>query len=172
MATESVSNTNEVASDEVSSEVSSEENEESKLRTQTCEVLRKNIPRFSSKQIEELEEHIHNHCENNDIYIQTVIKVITNLKSEYVVKNIEKGEWSLDEFIKLERESLNPTKWQQLQEARLPKNVKKERVKGTNKCPRCKSWYTTYKQAQTRSGDEGLTTRCHCEDCDYHWKFG
>ncbi len=140
------------------------------LRTKTCDVLKKHVTRFNTK---ELEETINNECaEDQDRYAQLVIKAIENLKSEYVVKNIENGEWTLQEFINLERESLNPTKWQELQETRLPKNIKKERVKGTNKCPRCKSWYTTYKQAQTRSGDEGLTTRCHCDDCDHHWKFG
>ena len=140
------------------------------LRSNACEILKKNVTRFDVQQLEEI---INTESEGDQHrYAQMVIKAITNLKSEYVVKNIEDGNWTLQDFINLERESLNPTKWQTLQEARLPKNVKKERRKGTNRCPKCKSWYTTYKQAQTRSGDEGLTTRCHCEDCDYHWKFG
>jgi len=147
-----------------------ESNEE--LREHTLTILEESLPKLSKDQIRTLEESLESKTETTDEYARLVIKIIQNLKSEYVMKNIRSGTFSIEEFLNLERETLNPTKWQALQEARMPKTVKKERVKGTNQCPRCKSWYTTYKQAQTRSGDEGLTTRCYCEDCEYHWKFG
>jgi len=137
------------------------------------ELLTKELPKLTKSQIKTLESCVKTKAgEDENEYARLIIKVIYNLRSDYVLKQIRSGNWNLEELLNLERETINPKKWQQLQEARLPKSIKKERVKGTNKCPKCKSWYTTYKQAQTRSGDEGLTTRCHCEDCDYHWKFG
>lgn len=110
--------------------------------------------------------------ENLEEYARLVTKVFSNLNSDYVKNKLSTGLWNPEDIVCLERETLAPEKWGALQDARLPKNIVKERVKGTNMCPKCKSWYTTYKQAQTRSGDEGLTTRCYCEDCEHHWKFG
>lgn len=105
------------------------------------------------------------------LYCITANKIYYNLKNNpYVLENIKNNKWDPSDIAEFSRETLNPDFWQKLQEERLPKSSK-ERIKGTNKCPRCKSWYTTYKQAQTRSGDEGLTTRCACEDCGHHWKF-
>lgn len=108
----------------------------------------------------------------NDMQLYCIIanKIYNNLKSDYVINNIKNDLWDPVGIAELPRETTNPDFWQKLQEERLPKGSK-EKVKGTNKCPRCKSWYTTYKQAQTRSGDEGLTTRCACLDCEHHWKF-
>lgn len=145
------------------------------LRNRTKEMLKKmNISKqinFSEEIIENIENGIDSVSKDENTYSVLTIKVLQNLNNETVIKNILEGKWNAEDLVKLEKETLNPEKWQKLQEKRLPKS-KKERRKGTNMCPRCKSWYTTYKQAQTRSGDEGLTTRCYCEDCEYHWKFG
>lgn len=112
---------------------------------------------------------LHNPEHEMQLYLVMANKIYTNINYTILNKLISK-EWNPSELVNFTRETLKPLYWQKLQEDRLPKS-KIERVKGTNKCPRCKSWFTTYKQAQTRSGDEGLTTRCACDDCGHHWKF-
>ena len=147
-------------------------NTREQLREKTRELIKQKNSELSEEIVEKIENGIDSVSKDDNSYTVLVIKAIHNLSNDEILKNILENKWKPEDLVRLERESLNPEKWQKLQELRLPKNVKKERRKGTNKCPRCKSWYTTYKQAQTRSGDEGLTTRCYCEDCEYHWKFG
>jgi DNA-directed RNA polymerase subunit M/transcription elongation factor TFIIS len=38
-------------------------------------------------------------------------------------------------------------------------------------CGKCKSKKTTYRQAQTRSADEPMTTFVTCLNCNHRWKF-
>lgn len=38
-------------------------------------------------------------------------------------------------------------------------------------CGRCKQWKTRYRQAQTRSADEPMTTFVTCVNCGNRWKF-
>jgi len=38
-------------------------------------------------------------------------------------------------------------------------------------CGRCKQWKTRYRQAQTRSADEPMTTFVTCVNCGHRWKF-
>lgn len=45
-------------------------------------------------------------------------------------------------------------------------------VKGMFRCGRCKTYKTTYTQAQTRSSDEPMTTFVECLNCGNRWKFG
>lgn len=104
-------------------------------------------------------------------YNMLVIKTLENLKSDYVLENLTKKVWNPEMLVDLDKYLLNPTKWQQIQDSRLPKNIKKERKMGVNICKQCKSWYTTFTQAQTRSADEGITTFVQCEDCGYRYKF-
>jgi DNA-directed RNA polymerase subunit M/transcription elongation factor TFIIS len=144
---------------------------EETINSKGIKILNKFSKIYSQEQLVKLEQTVAESSTSNDEYSWKIVKCVENLGSEYVKSKIKSGEWKIEEIVNFERETLNPIKWQTLQDIRLPKNIKKERVKGTNMCPRCRSWYTSYKQAQTRSGDEGLTTRCHCEDCEYHWKF-
>ncbi len=38
-------------------------------------------------------------------------------------------------------------------------------------CGRCKQRKTVYRQAQTRSADEPMTTFVTCTNCGHKWKF-
>jgi DNA-directed RNA polymerase subunit M/transcription elongation factor TFIIS len=98
-------------------------------------------------------------------------KVLENLKNPHVIDNIKNETWKPENLATLDKDILNPGKWQQIQDIRLPKNVKKEKKKGADKCPRCKSWYTTYTQAQTRGADEPMTIFYRCTDCEFAWRF-
>jgi transcription elongation factor S-II len=38
-------------------------------------------------------------------------------------------------------------------------------------CPRCRKKNCCYNQSQTLRADEPMTTFCHCNICDFRWKF-
>jgi DNA-directed RNA polymerase subunit M/transcription elongation factor TFIIS len=104
-------------------------------------------------------------------YSILLVKILENIKIQHVQEQLRNGIWKASDLAKMDKDILNPEKWQRLQDCRLPKNVKQERKKGTNRCPRCKSFYTSYTQFQSRSADEGMTVKNTCSDCDFVWKF-
>lgn len=122
-----------------------------------------------------IEEGIYDACKNSNNVIMHYsiisVKVLQNITNEYVIKCIKDGTWNAESLAKLDKDVLNPEKWQQIQDIRLPKNIVKERKKGVNRCKKCGSWYTTFTQAQTRSADESITTFVKCEDCFARFKF-
>lgn len=124
-----------------------------------------------------IEEGIEDNSKNDNgdfsvmLYTILTIKVLQNLKNPYVTSCIKNGTWQPEHIAKLDKDELNPEKWQQLQDIRVPKNIIKEKKKGVNRCKRCGSWYTTFTQAQTRSADEGITTFVECSDCSFRFKF-
>ena len=105
------------------------------------------------------------------LYTILTVKIIENLKNDYVVAGTKDGIWRPEDLATLDKDTLNPTKWQQLQDTRLPKNIQKERKKGMYKCKRCGSWYSEYYSAQTRSSDEPMTLYFSCLDCGKKWKM-
>jgi DNA-directed RNA polymerase subunit M/transcription elongation factor TFIIS len=149
------------------------------IRQKTLSLIEECIIKKLSKDIaSRIEDGIETSSKNeNDdfnvmLYTILTTKVLQNLKNPFVINSIKNGTWKPEDLASLEKDILNPEKWQQLQDTRLPKNVKKEKVKGLNKCPRCKSWYTTCTgSAQLRSADEPMTSFILCEDCDFRFKM-
>lgn len=95
-----------------------------------------------------------------DAYIQTYMKVMTNISQTDPMKIL--GE---------HRESLNPDKWSKLYKARTNEEFKKRPRKGMHRCQKCKSWSTEHHQIQSSSADEPMTTHVVCLDCNHRWKF-
>jgi len=143
----------------------------------TSAKLSKDPKNWATDVASRIEEGIENESklDNGDFsvmfYTILTVKVLQNLKNKYVIENIKNKTWQPEHIAKLDKDELNPEKWQELQDIRLPKNIKKEKKKGVNRCKRCGSWYTTYTTAQTRSADEGCTIFVFCEDCDFRYKF-
>lgn len=53
----------------------------------------------------------------------------------------------------------------------IMKKININKIQGMLKCGKCRSTNTTYRQAQTRSADEPMTTFATCLDCDNRWKM-
>lgn len=139
------------------------------IKTQTIELFNQILKDDEiSKKIEEGIKY--DTTENIQMYCMTANKIYSNLKNDYVVENIKNNKWNPSDLAEFSRETMNPDRWQKLQEERLPKGSK-EKVKGMYKCKRCKSWYTTLTQQQTRSGDEGMTSYISCTICNFVSKF-
>lgn len=132
------------------------------------------LPKDTACKIEEGIEK-NSRSENGDfsvmLYTILTVKVLQNIKSKYVIENIKTGTWQPEDIAGFDKDTLNPEKWQQIQENRLPKNIKKEKKKGLNKCKRCQSWYVEAFSMQTRSADESCTIFCECSDCGNRWKI-
>lgn len=108
---------------------------------------------------------------NVQLYCMNLVKVLENLKIPHVITCITNETLKPEAIVTLDKDDLNPEKWQILQDTRLPKHIKKERVRGINKCPKCHSWYSEYTTAQTRSSDEPSTLFFFCVDCEHRWKM-
>jgi len=130
-------------------------------------------PNLAKSTISKIESGLFDSLDQFNIitYSILIVKVIESLKLPSVRAGLKAGTWKPEELANLDRDVLNPDKWQIIQDARLPKNINKERKKGIYKCGRCKSWFTTHIQAQTRSADEGMTTFVDCLDCKSRFKM-
>ncbi len=147
------------------------------IRDKTYSLIDKVIAKKLSKEIcSRIEEGIEKYSKNENgdfsvmFYTILTIKILENLKNPYVFNCIKNGTWQPEDLAILDKDTLNPEKWQNIQDIRLPKNIKKEMKKGVNKCKRCGSWYTNYTTAQTRSADESSTVFCRCLECEFRWK--
>lgn len=105
------------------------------------------------------------------LYTTHIVKVLENLKNQYVLKNLKNNNWKPEDLASMDKDAFEPEKWQKIHEDRLPKNIEKEKRKSTTKCPKCKSWYTEYTTAQTRSADEPSTLFFLCTDCEHRWRM-
>lgn len=110
-------------------------------------------------------------------YKQIFIKMLGNLKfnknSEYVIEQIKLGEFDFITLPSYPREILFPKKWDTIHKKTKDetKNIVIRR-KGAYRCSRCKSWFTSHVEVQTRGADESATIKCKCNDCGHNWKFG
>lgn len=109
-------------------------------------------------------------------------KIISNTKlndnKEYVLDNLlVKRTWTPIKFMTLDHDQLSPEKaeWRKnvrMEWLRILEISKSEQaIVGILDCPRCKTNNTEYRQLQTRSGDEGITTFAFCNGCGNRWKF-
>lgn len=143
------------------------------LRKYNLELIKKYIG--SKSKIVEESLYV-NYGNNINEYCIRTIKVLENLKNKDVIDNLKNGSWKYNELHRIDKDILNPEKWQTLHDIRNPKSIVTEKKKSLYKCPRCKNQYgITMTQVQTRSADEGMTTKLLDADpelgCGYSWKI-
>lgn len=100
------------------------------------------------------------------------ITIITALKKDQVIQKLRDKEWEPVDVITYSREQIYPEKWSAIQKEIDSEKSTGPKKKGQHRCTRCKSWYTTYVEVQTRSADESATIKCECSECGHVWKFG
>jgi transcription elongation factor S-II len=131
----------------------------------------------------DIEEGVHNFFqEESTKYLKHVKSIVMNLQSnkDFVERILsgqliarEIGTMNPQDFAseetkqrrkKLEEESFNARRsdWNRL---------KSQNVQGIYRCGKCKTYKTTYYQAQIRRADEPMTTFVSCLECGHSWKF-
>tara|TARA_B100001094_G_C17938783_1_gene674468 strand:- start:354 stop:860 length:507 start_codon:yes stop_codon:yes gene_type:complete len=114
----------------------------------------------------------------NKKYAQISRKIIANISytenSHDVKYKILNNIWPAQSIASKTHEELFPERYAEIKLKVMAKyiNTKQEEISdGLFKCGKCKSWKTTYTQAQTRSADEPMTTFACCLNCGNRWKF-
>jgi DNA-directed RNA polymerase subunit M/transcription elongation factor TFIIS len=152
-----------MTTEELRSYVSSSLLSEYNLKEETIKEIEKSIYETSKKEDPQNELSVYN---------MLVVKIIENLKSDFVIDAIIDETIPVAEIASFEKEVFFPEKWQKLQDIRLPENIKKELKKGTVKCGKCGSYYTEYTSAQVRSADESSSLFFRCLICEHRWRIG
>lgn len=111
-------------------------------------------------------------------YAKLTRKVLANItytpNAEYVKDKILNNIWSPESLASKTHQELYPEYHAELKSKIMAKyiNTKDEQEHdGFFKCGKCKTFKTTYTQAQTRSADEPMTTFVTCLNCNNRWKF-
>jgi len=111
-------------------------------------------------------------------YARHARRIISNLSfSQNKIElrdRIISGEIPPNELYKCGREDLYPELWESLKIkffSKIKSRKNSQAHDGLFKCNKCKTYKTTYTQAQTRSADEPMTTYVTCLNCDNVWKF-
>jgi transcription elongation factor S-II len=114
-------------------------------------------------------------------YKQKMCSIIFTIKRNdqtYLIERIQNGVIKTKDIAWLDPVQMWPGgPWDTLKKERDEKEIRMamangrlEDYTGMFKCPKCKSWKTTYYQLQTRSADEPATNFHTCLDCDKRWK--
>lgn len=110
-------------------------------------------------------------------YIKLSRKILSNItytpNAKMVKENITSNKWPAYYIAGMTHEELYPELYSELKSIVMAKYVGKEENQehdGFFKCGKCKTYKTTYTQAQTRSADEPMTTFVVCLNCNNRWK--
>ncbi len=101
-----------------------------------------------------------------NLYKQIYVKLYYNLNNND--ENIKIFKDNITNLKDITRKDLND-KWDKLNKNRLDNITTKK--KGAHKCPKCKSWFTSHTESQTRSADESMSVFVTCLDCDFRFKY-
>jgi transcription elongation factor S-II len=110
-------------------------------------------------------------------YSQNARRVIANLtytpNAAKLLEKLNNGIIDPETLAKMSHRELNEEYWLEQDMKNMVLFSKKEEQEhdGMFKCGKCKTFKTTYTQAQTRSADEPMTTFVTCLNCNNVWKF-
>lgn len=113
---------------------------------------------------EKLENGLYNYSGSDETeqYKHNYVSLMSNLENSLIRERMLKDP---ENFFMKSRMEMYPEKWEILYKNRTEDIVRK---KGANKCPRCKTYNTSYQEIQTRSADESSTVKVSC-DCGHRW---
>ncbi|KAI5181410.1 transcription elongation factor S-II [Nematocida sp. AWRm80] len=155
-----------------------------KCKTMFSSALKDTITNSSleicSKLGDSIETEIFNVTDNITSYNKLFIKKYLNLKEEsnrWIPEGIYFGKIPIERFVAMTGEEMKSQELKDLEEKIQKRSLldsiiaKEEAETDMFFCNRCKERKCTYRQLQTRSADEPMTTFVHCVVCDNHWKF-
>ncbi|KAJ7896397.1 transcription factor S-II, central domain-containing protein [Mycena olivaceomarginata] len=91
---------------------------------------------------------------------------------------VASGEIGVDRFVVMTSQEMASEERKKADDAIKQQNLhnalgaeEQEAETSAFQCSKCKQWKTRYRQAQTRSADEPMTTFVTCTNCGNRWKF-
>lgn len=111
-------------------------------------------------------------------YSQLSRKIIANItytpNASDVKDKILNNVWKAEDIASMTHQQLHPEFYANMKLKIMEKYINtcsEQEHDGIFKCSKCKTFKTTYTQAQTRSADEPMTTFVTCLNCNHRWKF-
>lgn len=144
-----------------------------------CKNIEKGIFNYTVQKTKENEEELKwSNKFLSSTYAKTGRKVLANLtytsNKVLVIENIISRTWNPYNLAFMSHTELNPDFWAEQKTKIMAKYINsnpEQEHDGMFKCSRCKTYKTTYTQAQTRSADEPMTTFVTCLNCNHVFKF-
>ncbi|KAI5161186.1 transcription elongation factor S-II [Nematocida ausubeli] len=127
-----------------------------------------------------LEEEIHRTTTTRTDYGTLFRTKYLNLKdasNKWLCTSVYNGVLEIDKFIAMKGEDMKSKELKELeakifQRALLDTTIAQQEAEtDIFFCTKCKQRKCTYRQLQTRSADEPMTTYVHCVVCKNNWKF-
>jgi transcription elongation factor S-II len=119
--------------------------------------------------------------ETSEAYKSKIRSLFQNLKNKsnrQLSQRVFSGEIKPEEFVVMSSEDLKSEERKKQDEDLKKENMNNAMVAQEEYsissefvCGKCKQKKVSYKQAQTRSADEPMTTFCTCMNCGNRWKF-
>ncbi|KAI5184929.1 transcription elongation factor S-II [Nematocida homosporus] len=127
-----------------------------------------------------LEEEIQRRSDSPNEYSKLFRSKYLNLKeatNKWLCASVYNGVIDAVSFIKMSSEEMKSKELKELEAKILERSIldstiaKQEAETDIFFCNKCKQRKCTYRQLQTRSADEPMTTYVHCVVCGNNWKF-
>lgn len=119
--------------------------------------------------------------ETSEAYKAKIRSLFQNLKNKShpeLRQRVYSGDIKPEELVVMSTEDLRSSKQKEEDKAIMKENMNNAMVAQEEfsisaefTCGKCKQKKVSYKQAQTRSADEPMTTFCTCQNCGNRWKF-
>lgn len=110
--------------------------------------------------------------------IRSLFQNLKNKSNRELSQRVYSGEIKPEALVVMSTEDLKSQKRKDEDKAIMKENMNNAMVAQEEfsispefTCGKCKQKQVSYKQAQTRSADEPMTTFCTCMNCGNRWKF-
>ena len=154
-----------------------------KFSEEICRRIELSIYNFTIEKCNTL--FVFSHWDNKEFthfYINKAKSIISNLCSDYGVKNVDinkimkNKKFNIDRVAYMSYNELYPKNWQlildeKIKNEQLIKDSSVLNVTDMFTCGKCKKNKCSYFELQTRSADEPMTTFVTCLECGNKWKF-
>lgn len=127
-----------------------------------------------------IEEEIHKQSKTRTEYFETFKAKYLNLKepgNTWLTSAVYAGHIPVANFVRMTADEMKSQKLKEYDDEVLKRSILDSTVQRLQAetdmffCTRCRQKKCVYRQLQTRSADEPMTTYVHCVTCGNKWKF-